>query len=162
MFERKGKADIPSLTRKGSLPMTPLKSNLDQLFDNFLTSSIFSTPMSMDMPLDYNPMIDLKETEKEFVITAELPGLKKDDIELTIENNYLHLKGEKEIEDEKSGENYYFRERSFGKFKRSLAFSSDISEENVIAKLKNGMLKVIVTKSESELDSKRKVKIQTE
>jgi HSP20 family protein len=97
----------------------------------------------------YAPQIDVSETDGERVIRAEMPGLNPEDVDISLQNGNLVLKGEKKRENEDQGENYYHVERSYGSFYRSVPVPEDITENDVKASFKNGVLTVRVPKGES-------------
>ncbi|MDP3025301.1 MAG: Hsp20/alpha crystallin family protein [candidate division Zixibacteria bacterium] len=96
------------------------------------------------------PNVDMAETKDEIVLTAELPGFKKEDIKLSVEDHSITLSGEKKSkyeEEEKKG-NYYRLERRFGSFTRSFALPTPVEADRVKAVYKDGILKVTLPKSE--------------
>lgn len=95
----------------------------------------------------FEPRIDVKETDKSFVIEAELPGLNKDDFKLTIEDNILTLEGEKKHEHEQKNGGLYRSERSYGKFRRSFRLTDEVDRSKVNAEYKDGILTIDVPKS---------------
>jgi HSP20 family protein len=103
------------------------------------------------------PTVDIRETEKEFVITAELPGLDEKDIELEIEDHNLVLRGKREFEKETKKEDYHKIERSYSYFYRSFSLPSYADVDKIKAEHDKGLLKISVPKS-PELKPK-KVKI---
>jgi len=108
------------------------------------------------------PKVDLKEYKDKVVLNADLPGIKKEDIELFIDGSVLTIRGERSSEKEENSDNkegkYYFVERSFGIFQRSVDLGTAINQDEVKAKYKNGVLEITIPKSEQE--SKRKVEIE--
>ena len=92
------------------------------------------------------PSMDVVETEKEFEITAELPGLEEKDVQVNVADNVLTIKGEKKAEKEEKDKNYRMFERSYGSFYRTLDLPSGINPDNIKAALSNGVLKVTVPK----------------
>ncbi|MFQ6113363.1 MAG: Hsp20/alpha crystallin family protein [bacterium] len=97
----------------------------------------------------FEPRIDVKETNKEYVLSAELPGLNKDDFKLTLENDVLTLEGEKKYEHEEKDENYYRAERSYGAFKRSFRLTNEVERDKIKADYKNGVLSITIPKAKS-------------
>jgi len=92
---------------------------------------------------DWIPPVDIFENEKhELVIRAEMPGLKRDDIELRVENNTLTLRGERKRENEVKDEQYHRVERAYGAFSRSFSLPSTVDAGNVSAEYKDGVLTV--------------------
>jgi HSP20 family protein len=96
----------------------------------------------------WNPAVDILEKENEFVITAELPGMEAKDIEVSLENNVLAIKGERHFEKEAKEENYHRVEREYGRFSRSFSLPVPVKEEKVTAEFKNGLLKIVLPKKE--------------
>lgn len=96
------------------------------------------------------PAVDVQDKEKEVVVTAELPGLEPKDIDLSVQNDALVLKGEKKFErkEEKSG--YTLRERGYGSFHRRVPLPDGVKTESVKAEYKNGVLTVRLPKDESK------------
>lgn len=94
------------------------------------------------------PAIDVSEEKDQLVVKADLPGLKREDIQLSVEGSILTIKGERKSEDEKKDKNYHRVERSYGSFTRSLDLGSEIDQVKVKAQYKDGVLEVIVPKSE--------------
>ncbi|MCX6151673.1 MAG: Hsp20/alpha crystallin family protein [Ignavibacteriales bacterium] len=88
----------------------------------------------------FSPRIDISEDEKNVYVEAELPGLKKDDLKITLQDNILTLKGEKKKEIEKKEKNYYRNERSYGSFQRSFTLPVEVDSNNVDAHFENGTL----------------------
>jgi HSP20 family protein len=103
------------------------------------------------------PSVDIFETEKELVLTAEIPGIDEKDVEIKIEDNTLSLKGERKFEKETKEENYHRIERSYGSFYRAFTLPNSIDPEKIQATHENGVLKITMPKRD-ELQP-RKVKI---
>ena len=94
------------------------------------------------------PACDVFETADEIVVKAELPGVKKEDVKLAIENNVLTLRGERRFEAETKKENYHRMEHSYGEFFRSFTLPAGIDVKNVNAEFKDGLLRVKLPKRE--------------
>ena len=97
---------------------------------------------------EFLPRVEVSETGKEVRITTELPGLDEKDVEVTMTNNMLTIKGEKRVEKEEEDEegDYYHSERSYGYFDRTIALPQGIDADNANAKFKKGVLKVTIPK----------------
>ncbi len=121
----------------------------DNFFNDFEGDSISSRPM---------PRIDMSETKKDVIVKAELPGLEAKDIELTVNNGYLSIAGEKRHESEEEEMNSFCREASYGYFKRTIELPEEVDEEKVKADYKDGILKIMLPKANGR--SKRAIKIQ--
>jgi HSP20 family protein len=96
----------------------------------------------------WNPAVDIFENDNEIVIKAELPGMNAKDIEVKFENNVLVLKGERRFEKETKEENYHRVEREYGTFSRAFTVPFAVKGDNVTAEYKDGVLKVVLPKTE--------------
>jgi HSP20 family protein len=97
--------------------------------------------------VQWSPLVDITEDEKEYLIKAELPGLKKEDVRLTVENDVLTVSGERKFEKEDNGKKYHRIERAYGSFVRSFSLSEDADGRNVTADFNDGVLQVHLAKS---------------
>jgi HSP20 family protein len=105
------------------------------------------------------PAVDIKETDNELTVNAELPGMNPDDIDVSIQDNHMILQGEKKFEEERGEGEYRCIERRYGSFYRVVPLPAEVDKENVKAKFKNGVLEVSVPKT-TEAKSK-KVQIES-
>ena len=96
---------------------------------------------------EWSPLVDITEDEKEYLIQAELPDMKKEDVRLTVENDVLAISGERKFEKEEKGRKYHRIERAYGSFVRSFSLPEDADGSNVTADFKDGMLQVHLPKS---------------
>jgi HSP20 family protein len=96
----------------------------------------------------WTPPVDIQETDDAYRIQAELPGMTRDDIQITMENNVLRLSGERKFEKDVKKENFHRIERVYGTFTRSFALPTQVSPEKVEAKFENGVLTITVPKAE--------------
>jgi len=106
------------------------------------------------------PDVDIKETETDITVKADLPGLKKEDIEVSVDNDMLVIKGERKFEKEEKDKNYVRVERSYGSFYRSFTIGVPVKEDEIKASYKNGVLEVLVPKA--EVKKAKKVEVKTE
>jgi len=130
-----------------------LHDEMDDLFDSFFRG--------LDRPFfGYKTWlaIDIAETENEFVVKAEVPGCKADDIDISVHGNTLTISGEKKEEEEKKEKGYYHVERSYGSFRRDLSLGGDINPDEIKASCKDGVLTVTLPKSDKAKPVKVKVK----
>ena len=97
----------------------------------------------------WNPAVDIVESTDAYILTADLPGLTKDDINLTVEEGVLTLTGERKSEHSESKEFGHRYERAYGKFSRSFELGSGVENRKVKAEFKNGLLKVKLPKVEA-------------
>ncbi len=110
-----------------------LHDRMQKYFDGF-------PGFGSDFSSTFSPKIDISDDEKNVYVEAELPGLKKEDIKITLQDNILTLKGEKNKVEEKKEKNYYRSERSYGSFQRSFTLPVEVDSEKVNAKYENGTL----------------------
>lgn len=96
----------------------------------------------------WNPNVDIYEEKDNLVLEAELPGMKRDDFELTIENNVVTLKGDRKFEKKTEGDNYHRVERSFGSFTRSFTLPQNVTADGAKAEFDDGLLRVTFPKRE--------------
>jgi HSP20 family protein len=106
------------------------------------------------------PTVDVFEEKDDIVVKAELPGMEKDNIEVSLSDHTLTLKGEKKKEEEIKKENYYRAERSYGSFLRTLELPADIRPDKVKASFKNGVLEIRMPKTEEAKAKEIKVKVK--
>lgn len=104
---------------------------------------------------DFTPTVNTSEGEYAFHIDADLPGVKKEDINIDIHDGILTISGERNHKEEIKEEDFYKMETSFGKFSRSFTLPKDVDAENITASTNNGVLEVTVPKLEKSKDSKK-------
>jgi HSP20 family protein len=109
---------------------------------------------------EWLPSLDVAETKNEIVVKAEVPGLDPKDIDISLSDGLLTIKGEKKQEREEKEEDYHLVERSYGTFTRSIRLPKEVQRDKINASYKNGVLKVVLPKSEEA--KKKEVKIKVE
>jgi HSP20 family protein len=108
----------------------------------------------------WTPACDIYETEKAIVLKVELPGIKKENVAVSIENNLLTIHGQRKFEEETKRENYYRVERNYGEFFRSFTLPNYIEPTKIIAEFKEGMLEVNLPKREEAKPKQVEIKVQ--
>jgi HSP20 family protein len=108
----------------------------------------------------WTPTCDIYETEKEVVVKAELPGLKKEDVQVSIDNNLLSIHGERKFEEETKKENYYRVERSYGEFLRTFTLPAFVDATKINAEFKDGILTLNLPKKEEAKPKQIEVKVK--
>jgi HSP20 family protein len=98
---------------------------------------------------DWAPIVDIQETDKEYLVKAELPEVKKDDVKVTIKDGLLTLEGERRQEKDEKTKKFHRVERSYGKFVRAFSMPEDADDQKVHADFKEGVLNVHIAKSEA-------------
>jgi HSP20 family protein len=136
------------LSRKGSGdPFSTLQLEMSRLFDSFFegfdVGPLGKTGLAETGVM---PMIDVSETDDAVHVTAELPGLKEDDVEVTLSDGNLVIQGEKRAEKEQKDKNYYRVERSYGSFHRSIPLPTEVDDKKVDASFQNGVLNIVLPK----------------
>jgi HSP20 family protein len=105
------------------------------------------------------PTVDVSEGKKDITVKAEIPGVDKEGIDISLDGRFLTIRGEKKHEKEESDEHYHRVESVFGLYKRTIALPADVDESKVDAKYKNGVLKIKLKKAK-EAETK-KIQIKT-
>lgn len=119
-----------------------LRRSMDRLFDDFLRGDTDEVIESR-----WIPSADLSEDNDNYVIHAEIPGMDKKDIKLTLRDNVLTISGEKKLEREKKDHTFHLVERSFGQFTRSFDLRARVDENGIKAEFKDGVLEVTLPKA---------------
>lgn len=96
----------------------------------------------------WSPQVDIFENKNEIVLEAELPGMKPEDVNISIENNILTIHGERKFEKKDEGDNFHRVERSYGSFTRSFTLPPTVQSENAQAEFENGVLRLTLAKRE--------------
>ncbi|MDP3266769.1 MAG: Hsp20/alpha crystallin family protein [Sulfuricurvum sp.] len=120
----------------------------------------FSSDLSKDVLSNFTPTVNTREGEFAFHIDVDLPGVKKEDISVKIDNNVLTLKGERKSKKEDKKENYYKVESSFGSFTRSFTLPNNIDAENIHAESKEGVLEITLPKKEVKNEKSKQIKVK--
>jgi len=106
------------------------------------------------------PSLDVSETKNEIVVKAEVPGMDPKDIDISLSDGVLSIRGERKQEMEEKEENYHLVERSYGSFARSVGLPKEVKHDKISASYKNGVLRIVLPKSEEA--KKKEVKIKVE
>lgn len=138
-----------------------MNSLFDGFFDDFENASWLPSSMSESFS-GLSPKLEVSETDEALEISAELPGLSPEDLDVSIDGNYLNIKGEKKEEKEDSKKNFHISERRYGSFTRSLNIPVENLDLNKIeSKFKKGVLKLKLAKTAEAKSKKHKIKITT-
>ncbi len=108
----------------------------------------------------WNPAVDVVEHDDSYVIEAELPGMNKNDIKISVTNDVLTIQGEKKVEKEDKKKNFHRTERSYGSFSRTFSLPGNVKADKVEAEFNNGVLTVKVPKSEEAKPKQIDVKVK--
>jgi HSP20 family protein len=148
-----------ALTRWNQLrQLEALQHGLGSLFSR----SPAQWPESQEEPMaaaEWAPLVDISEDDKEYLIKAELPEVKREDVKVTAEERTLTITGERKFEKEEEGKKYHRVERSYGSFVRHFSLPEDASPEKVSAEFKDGLLTVHLGKTEKATPQQIEVKV---
>ena len=156
------KSLVPFRPRSGLVPSDinvfgTLHREIDRLFDEFTRGTLEAAgPAQVNLV----PSMDVTETDKEIVIAAEMPGLERKDVDISIEDDVLTIRGEKKVETKKDDKdkNYHISERSYGMFYRALQLPPGVDPSKVQATVSNGVLKITIPKPARSEPKKIEVK----
>lgn len=134
------------------------RSEMDRLWDTFLFGRPKTTWLAEEE--EWQAAIDVAETESELVVNVEIPGMDPEDIDVSLSEGTLFIKGEKKPEAEEKEADYHLIERSYGTFIRSIPLPAEIQSDRVSASYKNGILTIALPKSEGTQKKEIKVKVE--
>jgi HSP20 family protein len=155
-------AIIPYRARRES---TPAAYNtgfdpFDRLFDNLFSNALSNLSGRMPSVTDAALRMDISETEKAYLVKAELPGVEEKDINVTLDDGMLTISGEKRQESEEEGRTFHRVERSYGSFSRSLTLPADVDEDGIRARMKDGVLEVEIARKPEAKGKARRIDVQ--
>lgn len=163
---KKDRRNVMVRPERSAYPLGTLQRRMNRMFDDFFGDFGDLTPgplqALMQTGTGFSPRMDVTETEKEFVLTAELAGLDEKDVGLTLDDNVLTITGEKKVERDEDSEHCRLTERSYGTFSRSIGLPTDVEADNIDAVFKKGILTVRLPKTAPEESATRKIEIKTE
>lgn len=133
-----------------------LQHRMSTVFGRALTKNGGKEAMTV---AEWSPLVDITEDEKEYVIKAELPEVKKEDVKVSVQDGVLTITGERKSEKEEKGKKFHRVERTYGSFYRSFTLPEDADAQMVAAEFKDGVLKVRLTKSEKAKPKSIDVKV---
>lgn len=131
---------------------------VDRALDQFFGGDV-NVSNGSNVPARWSPNVDIRETKDNFVLTFELPGISKDDINIHFEDGHLKVEGERKQDEIADGVNLLREERRYGKFYRSFKVNSRVQSDNIEADYKNGLLTITLPKAEEIKPKEIKVKI---
>ncbi len=148
-------------------PNTPhVHNDINQLFDTFFNGFGLSPHMTGNRLLEnisgsmLKPRLDLGGTEKNYIISLEVPGVSEKDIHLEVLNDTLTIRGEKNQEKEEKNRNYYRLERSYGSFQRTLSLPQDSDVDHIDANIKNGVLNITIPRMALPENQTKRIEIK--
>ena len=135
-----------------------VQDEMNRMFDQFFAREPWGGDESMSKA-EWSPTVDISENKDEYLVSAELPGMKKEDVQITYANNILKIEGERQKEEEKQDTNYHRVERLYGKFCRTFQVPTQIQADKIAADFKNGILTVHLPKAEEAKPKEVQIKI---
>ncbi|MEW6585288.1 MAG: Hsp20/alpha crystallin family protein [Nitrospirota bacterium] len=139
-------------------PFALLRQEMNTLFDSFFRG--FETEPFGTRFGAFAPRVDVAETDKEFKVSAELPGMDDKDIDVSLTKDSLTIKGEKKEEKEEKGKSFYRLERSYGSFTRTIPLPVEIVTDKAKAEFKKGILTVTLPKTPQAIKETKKVPVK--
>ncbi|HMB47189.1 MAG TPA: Hsp20/alpha crystallin family protein [Afifellaceae bacterium] len=156
------RSPVPNLLgdeEKGKDIFSSLHREIDRVFDDFTHGDHWPFRAFSPGNSKLSPRINVAETDKKIEVTAELPGVEEKDIDISLSDDMLKIKGEKKSETEKSEKDYHLVERSFGSFERVTRLPCEVDAEKVKAEFKQGILKISLPKSPTAQTKAHKIEI---
>lgn len=134
-----------------------MSNRLNRMFGGSLTTRAEREQMSFP---DWHPSVDVAETAETYLIQAELPQVKKEDIKVTVDNGVLRISGERKQEREDKDKRFHRVERSYGSFMRTFTLPDDADSENITADVKDGVLSVKIKKAAPKGSPSRQIQVK--
>tara|TARA_B100000886_G_C20364460_1_gene466686 strand:- start:649 stop:1086 length:438 start_codon:yes stop_codon:yes gene_type:complete len=129
---------------------------LPNIFERMIDDNFFFDYNSNDL----TPSVDINESNDAFMISADLPGIEKSDIEVKVEEKILIINANRYIDESDTNEKFHYNERRSGTFSRSFKLPKTVKEEKITAKLDNGVLSIVIPKSEDVVKSNRLIAVK--
>ncbi len=144
----------------GERPFFSLWEDMDRLFEE-VSKGLPSNPLAhTDRTAGFSPRLDISEEKDRYTLTAELPGMNENHVEISYDDGFLTLKGEKKTEVENKDAQYHRIERSFGKFERTIQLPQEIESEKIEARFRHGVLTVSLPKAKVVEKAAKKIEIK--
>ncbi len=154
----KGRKEMTSPYEEWDSPFQRLQREMNQLFDDFFRGSSLSRVS--ERCEGFSPCLDIKESDKELVLEAELPGMEEKDIDVQLAQDRLIISGEKKQEKEDKKDNYHRVERHYGRFHREIPLTEEIDTDKVTAEFKKGVLTIKMPKTGKALENRKRIDIK--
>ena len=138
-------------------------ATLDESFNRMMPALFGQWPrinFGDNSKLEWRPSADISETEKEYLIRAELPAVKKDDVKVTLDHGVITIQGERRQEKEEKGEKQHRVERLYGSFARSFSLPDDVNADAIRCESKDGVLTVHVPKQATGSSKVKQIKVE--
>jgi len=139
--------------------------NLQDEVNSLFRRSFFrgaDAPVAVETPAAWAPALDMHESEDQITVDVELPGMEAKDIEISLDDDILHIKGERKFASEVKEENYHRMERAYGRFERNIPLPRKVDEEKVTASVKDGVLNIVLPKAVEAAPKQIPIKVEEE
>ncbi|MCB9799342.1 MAG: Hsp20/alpha crystallin family protein [Candidatus Omnitrophica bacterium] len=133
--------------------LNDLQTDINRVFNRSLTRE-------NSWVRNFNPAVEIDEEKDKFLVHTDLPGLKKEDLEISVKGNLLTIQGERKNKSEKRSEGYHYSECSYGSFSRSVELPAEVIADKVNATYKNGVLEIVLPKSENAQKKQIDIKVE--
>ena len=130
------------------------QNELSRMVDDF-----FGRRFDVEGPTAWQPVVDIEEAPEAYLVRAELPGMRLEDIKITVADNALSIRGEKRREEEKKGTTYHRVERVYGSFERSFSLGHAVAADKIEATYRDGVLDVSIPKAEEAKAREIQIKV---
>jgi HSP20 family protein len=134
--------------------------DVETLFNRLLKGNLVRLPQSSTGGVEWSPSADISETDQEFVIRAELPAVKKEDVQVTVEDGTIAIKGERKQQNVDNKEKYHRVETFYGSFERTFSLPENVDASSIRCESKDGMLTVHIPKTETRKMGPKQIKVQ--
>ncbi len=160
LIKRKPTKEMELWNREYPVPraIDRLQREMNRAFDDLFRGDLFDT--SSFLTQSWSPVVDVSETKDSYVITAELPGVRKEEVKITMHDNLISIRGEKKGESEKKSENFHRLERTFGSFERTFSVPGTVKSDAIEAKYDDGVLTITLPKTEESKERIVDVKVK--
>ena len=153
------------MLREPELYFDSIHNELNNLLRDTILNPMFSNPLSLKKNSVWRPAVEVKQSKTEYKVKVQLPGVKKDDIEVELDNDFMTITAKIEEEKEQKEEQeenlrYHTCEFRYGKYQRTISFDQPVKGADATAKYKNGVLKITIPKQNTEDYKPRKIEIQ--
>lgn len=154
LFLDKKKGGEEKMNHRHLMPWSPF-GNLDRFFDEDEMPSVLPNRIRLSFP-----MVNVKDKETEIMITADIPGIKEEDLSIEVGDNFVDISGERREEKEEKEEGYFRQEVSFGTFSRRIPLPTEVKPDEAQATIKNGQLYLSIPKKEAAKPKVTKIKVK--
>jgi HSP20 family protein len=153
-----GKKNI-EVRREEENPFAMMQREMNRVFDSFNRN--WGLGAFPEFTGSFMPRLDVTEDAKAFTVTAELPGMSEKEIDLSLSGDTLTIRGEKKEEKEEKNKSYYYSERFYGTFMRSIPLPRQVETDKVSASFKKGVLTITLPKTAAAMESTKKIDVKT-